>query len=102
MPGFPNVPAFELAPDWACEIVSPCDGALRWRPQARGLRAGEVGRVWIGDPVARTLEALELAGPSWSIAAVHGEDEKVRVAPFSAVELSLAGWWPPSERATAP
>jgi hypothetical protein len=59
----------------------------------------KVGHVWIVDPDARTLEALELAGPSWKIAAVHACEEKVRVAPFGDVELSLAGWWPPDDPA---
>jgi len=95
MPRFPDVPAFELPPDWVCEVVSPGTARLD-----RGRKLGvygraKVGHFWIVDPLARTLEALEHTGSLWSIAAVHGGDDKVRVAPFADVELSLAGWWPP-------
>jgi Uma2 family endonuclease len=102
MPRFPSVTAFELAPDWVCEIVSPGTARLDRGRKLKGYARAKVGHFWIVDPVARTLEALELAGPSWNIAAVHGGEEKVRVAPFADVELALAGWWPPDEPATAP
>jgi hypothetical protein len=49
--------------------------------------------VWLVDPILRTLEVLELSGEHFRILAVHRDDERVRAAPFDAIELDLSILW---------
>jgi Uma2 family endonuclease len=99
MPKLPAVPAFELAPDWVCEVISPSTMRFDRSRKLRIYKREKVSHVWIVDPLARTLEIFRLDGKSWTLVAVHGEeaDEKVRAEPFDAVELEPARWWLPDE-----
>src|SRR5207253_9668588 len=93
MPSVPNVPAFELTPDWVCEIISPSTARLD-RTRKMGVYAQvKVPQLWILDPLAHTLEVFRLHDGSWVLASTHAENEKVRAVPFDAVELDLARWW---------
>jgi len=55
IPTVPNTPAFVLAPDWLCEIISPSyvrhDRVKKLRSYARE----GVAWVWLVEPLARTL-----------------------------------------------
>jgi hypothetical protein len=44
------------------------------------------------DVDARTLTVSRLQGGRWLEIAVVGERERVRIAPFDAVELDLGDW----------
>ena len=93
MPTIPDVPYFELAPDWVCEILSPATARLdRVKKLALYARA-RVGHAWLVDPLARTLEVLRLEGDRWLLLASFADDAKVRAEPFEAVELDLSRWW---------
>jgi Uma2 family endonuclease len=84
---------FTLAPDWACEVVSPSTAA---RDRARKLPAYAregVRHVWLVDPLQRTLEVLRLQDRNWVIVAVHEGGEMVRAEPFDAIELDLGILW---------
>jgi Uma2 family endonuclease len=84
---------FTLAPDWACEVLSPRTAAMD-RAQKLPLYAGaEVAHVWLVDPLARTLEVLRRHGSEWILAGVHEGDAKVRAQPFDAIELDLGVLW---------
>jgi Uma2 family endonuclease len=97
MPVFPDVPFFELAPDWVCEILSPSTVRVdRIRKLPIYAREG-VGHTWLVDPRALTLEVLRLENGRWVIAAQHEGAATVRAEPFDAVELEMARWWPPVE-----
>ena len=86
-------PYFTLAPDWACEVLSPSTAA-RDRAQKLAIYAREqVAHVWLVDPLQRTLEILRREGARWLIVAVHRGEEKVRGEPFDAIELELAILW---------
>jgi Uma2 family endonuclease len=86
-------PYFTLAPDWACEVLSPSTAA-RDRAQKLAIYARElVAHVWLLDPLQRTLEVLRREGSQWLIVAVHRGDEKVRAEPFDAIEHDLAILW---------
>ncbi|HKQ69644.1 MAG TPA: Uma2 family endonuclease [Polyangiaceae bacterium] len=93
MPELPIAAAFELAPDWACEVLSPATAALD-RTVKMGIYAREqVRHVWLVDPVLRTLEVFRLLGKTYeAIAAWHGE-LTVRAEPFEAIDLELAILW---------
>ncbi len=84
---------FTLAPDWACEVMSPGTEAMD-RARKLPLYAREsVHHVWLVDPLQRTLEVLRRDGPAWLIVAVHEGNVKVRAEPFDAIELDLSILW---------
>ncbi len=93
MPELPDAAAFELAPDWVCEVLSPSTAATD-RAEKMPIYARErVAHVWLVDPVAKTLEACRLEGGRWVLPGTWRDDAKVRVEPFDAHELELAGLW---------
>jgi Uma2 family endonuclease len=93
LPDFPDTASFTLAPDWACEVVSPSTERLdRSRKLPIYAREG-VGHAWLVNPAARTLEVLRRDASHWLLLAVHGGDEVVRVEPFAAVALDLLVLW---------
>ena len=84
---------FELAPDWVCEVLSPStekrDRAVKLPIYARE----HVPYAWLVNPLQRTLEVLRLHQDGWLTAAVHHDDQRVRAAPFDAIELDLSVLW---------
>ncbi|HEX8699491.1 MAG TPA: Uma2 family endonuclease [Myxococcaceae bacterium] len=99
LPVVPRKPFFTLAPDWVCEVLSPSSvGIDRVRKKHIYAREG-VEFVWILDPVGRTLEAFQLQEGRWLELGSWGDDERVRVAPFDAIELELSALWLPEEPA---
>jgi Uma2 family endonuclease len=93
MPKVPNVAAFTLAPDWACEVISPSTGKVDRSRKMRIYAREGVGHLWLVDPFLRTVEVYRLRDGSWQVAAVHGGDAPARLAPFDAVELAVGRWW---------
>jgi Uma2 family endonuclease len=93
MPQIPNVAAFDLAPDWVCEVLSPST-AGKDRGKKLPIYARErVTHVWFVDPEAKTLEVLRLDGESYRVHAVFVGEQKVRAEPFDAIELELSALW---------
>ena len=94
MPEYPEVPYFTLAPDWACEILSPSTRKMDLM-EKRPIYAREgVGHLWFIDPIARTLEAFELRDGEWVLIATLADDAEVSVRPFDAVPFRLDTLWP--------
>ena len=93
MPVIPNAPAVTLAPDWACEVVSPRTGAVDRSRKMRVYSREGVGHLWFVDPLARTLEVYRLDGERWVVASTHGGAETVRAEPFEALVIDVARWW---------
>ena len=93
VPRLPNAAFFDVAPDWACEVVSPttagADRVRKMRIYAREL----VDHLWLVEPLARTLEVYRLESGRWVVASTHGGSEHVRAEPLEAVELELPRWW---------
>ena len=93
MPAVPNVPFFELAPDWVCEVISPSTGRLD-RVRKMPVYAREsVPNLWFVDPLQQTLEIYALEKSRWMLTATHGDAEVIRATPFEAVEIELRRWW---------
>ncbi len=93
MPVLANVPYFELAPDWVCEVVSPSTGRID-RVRKMPVYAREhVPYVWLVDPLMRTLEIYRLEGQRWMVVNTYGGEDSVRAEPFEALELDLSRWW---------
>jgi Uma2 family endonuclease len=94
MPKLPATAYFTLAPDWICEVLSPSTAGIdRIKKMPIYAREG-VKHVWLVDPDGRTLEVFKLgADHRWIVIGLHGDKEKVRAAPFDAIELDLAVLW---------
>lgn len=93
MPAVPDVAHFSLPPDWVCEILSPSTAPLD-RAKKLAIYARErIGHAWLVDPIARTLEVLQVEADRWTILATHVGDEVVRAEPFAEIEVALADLW---------
>jgi Uma2 family endonuclease len=93
MPAMPDTPAFDLVPDWICEILSPATTATD-RADKMPIYAGfGVPQVWLVDPLAQILEVYRLEGPRYSVLATWRGDAVVRADPFDAIELELSALW---------
>jgi len=93
LPRLPDTAWFELAPDWACEVLSPATARVDRGEKLRIYAAFGVAHVWLVDPTARTLEAFENHDGKWLLLAVFETDNAVSVAPFDAVSFGLAALW---------
>ena len=52
-----------------------------------------MGHLWFVDFEARTLSASRLEQGKWVEIGVYGDDDQVRIEPFSETEIDLAEWW---------
>lgn len=102
MPQIPRGHRLEIVPDWVCEILSP-GTARKDRVMKMPIYARYgVAHLWLVDPLERTFEAYELNQGLWRVIGLFQEAERVRVAPFEAVELSLSDLWVEWEEEAAP
>ncbi|WP_437586263.1 Uma2 family endonuclease [Sorangium sp. So ce1000] len=90
----PKTAHVTVAPDWACEVLSPTTEACD-REQKMPVYAREGVRwVWLLDPDARVLEIYSLTERSgWQISAIYRDNALVRAEPFDAIDLDLAVLW---------
>lgn len=93
MPELPDAAAFDLAPDWVCEVLSPSTAATGRAEKMPVYARERVGHVWLVDPIARTLEVCRLESGRWVLLGTSAGDAKVRAEPFEVFELGLAGLW---------
>lgn len=84
---------FDLAPDWACEVLSPSTAALDRGDKRKAFEQHGVKHLWYVDPEAQTLEVLALEANGYRIVDVHAGDAKVRAVPFDAIEIELSALW---------
>ena len=91
MPTFPDAPFFELAPDWACEILSPSTRRFDLTEKRALYAANAVAHLWLVDPDARTLEAFTLRDAAWTLTAAFqdGDDDPRR--PVRGAGVSAGG-----------
>jgi Uma2 family endonuclease len=70
MPEIPHAGAFELSPDWVCEVLSPSTEAVDRGKKTRVYAREGVAVVWLVNPFTRTLEVMELASGLYRIVEV--------------------------------
>ena len=96
MPDYPETAYFTLAPDWACEVLSPSTRAMD-QGRKRDIYAREgVAYLWFVDPDVRTLEAFELREGQWVLLKTLTDNDSVSLPPFDAISFSLGDLWPDS------
>jgi Uma2 family endonuclease len=96
MPEMPGDEPIRVVPDWLCEILSPTTrrhDLLRKQPYY--AKVG-VPFMWLIDLDARVLTAYRLEGTAWLTVGTYSEETEARIAPFDAVPLNVASWWPPT------
>lgn len=93
MPEMPDVAAFELAPDWICEVLSPSTQALDRADKVPLYARSQVPFVWLLDPIAQTLEAYRLEGTLYLLLGTWRGDATVSVEPFESYQLELGVLW---------
>ncbi|KFA91986.1 Uma2 family endonuclease [Archangium violaceum] len=93
MPEMPHTVGFTLAPDWACEVLSPSTARLdRARKMVVYAREG-VRHFWLVDPLLQTLEVYRLENGRWSLLGTHAGGVTVHAEPFEALALELGALW---------
>lgn len=93
MPALPQTAAFELAPDWVCEVLSPSTAAIDRTVKITVYAREGVGHVWLIDPLAQTLEVLRLDAGSYRIVGAWNGDAVVHAQPFEALGIALTELW---------
>jgi Uma2 family endonuclease len=93
MPEMPDASAFELGPDWACEVLSPSTAVIDRAAKVPIFAQAGVSHVWLVDPLLKTVEALRLESGSYRLLGTWHDDAKVRIEPFEAIELELSALW---------
>jgi Uma2 family endonuclease len=93
LPVFPDAPHFALRPDWVCEVLSPSTRTYDLTAKRAIYARHGVNHLWFVDPDAKTLEAFELRGGSWTLIAALHDNEIVSIAPFDAVGFDLGVLW---------
>jgi Uma2 family endonuclease len=93
MPELPDAVAFELEPDWVCEVLSPSTAARdRADKVPIYLREG-VSNFWLVDPSSQTQEAFKLDGTGYRLLGSWRGSAVVQVEPFGALALDLSALW---------
>lgn len=94
LPVIPDVPWFDLAPDWVCEILSPATAA-KDRALKRPIYArARVEHLWLIDPETRTLEVYRLNPEGqWVLLDTLEGDSQVQQPPFEAASFPLSALW---------
>jgi Uma2 family endonuclease len=93
MPELPDATAFELAPDWVCEVLSPTTAATDRADKMPIYAAQAVRHLWLIDPSTRTLEAYRLESGRYSVLGTWHGDSASPIEPFEAVPLDLGALW---------
>lgn len=93
LPELPRDESLRVVPDWICEVHSlTTRGYDLVKKRPFYARIG-VAWLWYVDVEARTVTVSRLADGAWVEVAVHGDDDRVRLAPFADVEIDLSLWW---------
>ena len=90
----PETPFIEIAPDWACEVLSPSTVRIDRTDKLTIYGQFGVQHAWYVDPDARTLEKLELTGDKWLLAATYKDGDGVSARPFEPHVFQLDALWP--------
>ncbi|MEI8255212.1 MAG: Uma2 family endonuclease [Deltaproteobacteria bacterium] len=93
MPVMPDVAAFELPPDWVCEVISPGTERLDRTRKMRTYRREAIAHLWFLSPELQMLEVYRLVAGSYVLLETFEGDARVRAEPFDAIELVLAALW---------
>jgi Uma2 family endonuclease len=95
LPTLPSTAWIGVAPDWACEILSPSTQRFDRTDKLAIYAAFGVGHCWYVDPQAHTLEVFALQGDKWLLTATFKDADAVTAPPFEAHTFALDVLWMP-------
>ncbi|HEX8434956.1 Uma2 family endonuclease, partial [Archangium sp.] len=84
---------YDLAPDWACEVLSERTRLRDKGPKMRIYAREGVRHLWHVDPLAHTLDIFRLQGVDWLLVGTFSGEGRIRAEPFEAIELELSLLW---------
>ncbi|HEX6161340.1 MAG TPA: Uma2 family endonuclease [Thermoanaerobaculia bacterium] len=93
LPELPQNHVFLVPPDWSCEVLSPSTSRVDRAKKLPIYGSHDVQHVWLVDPLAQTVEVMQLVEQKWRLDAIFSGDDVMRAAPFDAVEIDLASIW---------
>jgi Uma2 family endonuclease len=94
MPELPKTAYFAILPDWICEILSKSTEQIDRQKKLPIYAKLGVRHVWLLDPIAQTLEVHALGSDArWREVRAYRAGDRVRAAPFEAIEIELAALW---------
>ncbi|MGA7616431.1 MAG: Uma2 family endonuclease [Thermoanaerobaculia bacterium] len=93
VPATPEQVAMTIAPDWACEVLSPSTEQFDRREKLPWYLAVEVGHLWLVDPPFRRLEVYARHAHEWILLETYANEAVVSAPPFEAVPIELAPLW---------
>lgn len=93
MPRLPDTAAFNIAPDWVCECLSPSTQRHDKGAKRAIYATHAVEHMWYVDPPNRCLEVFRLSGVDWIASHTFFDDDPVTAPPFDAIAFSLANLW---------
>ena len=91
LPSIPEQFPVSVRPDWIGEILSPSNPENDLFKKLIAYQRAEVPHYWIVDPVAEALAAYRWTPDGYLLVAVARGEQRVRVEPFEAAELSVHG-----------
>lgn len=94
LPSMPAKAFIEIAPDWACEVISRSTEAHDKGPKRRICATYGVKHLWHLNPTSKLLEVFELRDGQWLLVEVFEGADKARTPPFAEIEFPLADLWP--------
>lgn len=98
---FPETAYIDTPPDWLAEILSPSTQALDRTDKLPVYAEFGVKHCWYVDPLARTLEVMELtASGKWLLAATFKDADAVTAPPFEVHTFALDVLWVPDAPAS--
>jgi Uma2 family endonuclease len=93
VPEYSSGPAWQVAPDWICEVLSPSTARFDRIVKLPKYAQHQVAWAWLVDPALQTLEIYRLEHGQWVLTATHAGDEVIRPEPFDAVDFPLGSLW---------
>jgi Uma2 family endonuclease len=96
MPEMPFDEPIRVVPDWVCEILSKTTRRHDLLVKLPYYAKIGVSHHWLVDLEARVLIAHRLEASEWRIIGTYSDETEARIAPFDAVPLNVADWWPPA------
>src|SRR5689334_18386798 len=96
MPEMPGDEPIRVVPDWVCEILSKTTRRHDHSVKMPYYAKVGVAYAWLVDLEARVLTAQRLETSHWVTIGTYSDETEARIAPFDAVPLNVADWWPPT------
>ncbi|NTX03132.1 Uma2 family endonuclease [Myxococcus sp. CA040A] len=86
--------SWPMAPDWACEVLSPSTRGYDTRIKRPFYARIGIKHLWFIDLDSRSLTVSELRDGHWVELETYVENDVIRAAPFDDIELKLGELWP--------